>query len=68
MAQADTRHDANVYYVPHHSQWPFVGSVALFVTMVGVASWLNDDGWGKSTFFVGLVDAAARCCSSGSAT
>ena len=39
--------DANVYFVPTHSKWPFIGSIAMMVTMVGVASWLNDSSWGK---------------------
>ena len=36
MAHADNR-----YYVPHSSSWPIVGSVGLFITMVGVSNWLN---------------------------
>jgi cytochrome c oxidase subunit 3 len=46
---------ADAYYVPHGSRWPFVGSIAMFTTMVGVASWLNDAGWGKPVFFLGLL-------------
>ena len=52
---AHTAPDANVYYVPHHSSWPIVGSVGLFVTMIGVANWLNEHTWGKPVFFVGLA-------------
>ena len=48
-------HDAHVYYVPAQSRWPFAGSIAMLVTMVGVASWLNDAAWGKWTFFVGIA-------------
>jgi cytochrome c oxidase subunit III len=58
MAQTHT-HDADVYFVPHHSKWPFVGSIAMFVLMIGVASWLNDAAWGKWTFFVGIAMLAA---------
>ena len=47
--------DANIYFVPHSSKWPIVGSVALFITMVGVAFWLNEAQWGKWTFFAGLA-------------
>lgn len=47
--------DANVYFVPTHSKWPFIGSIAMMVTMVGVASWLNDSGWGKWTFYAGIA-------------
>ncbi|MBN6151344.1 cytochrome c oxidase subunit 3 [Xanthomonas sp. AmX2] len=53
MAQPTT--DATAYYVPSHSRWPFIGSIAMFVTMIGVASWLNDASWGKWTFFTGIA-------------
>lgn len=29
------------YYVPHGSHWPIVGSIGLFIMMIGVSSWLN---------------------------
>ena len=48
-------HNADHYYVPHHSRWPFLGSIALFIMMVGVANWLNGAGWGESVFFIGLL-------------
>nr|WP_298122596.1 cytochrome c oxidase subunit 3 [uncultured Pseudoxanthomonas sp.] len=51
--------DANIYFVPHSSKWPFVGSIAMFVTMVGVASWLNDATWGMWVFYAGLVMLSA---------
>ncbi len=54
MAHANTP-DANIYFVPHSSRWPFLGSIALFTTMIGVASWLNEAGWGRPTFFIGLA-------------
>ena len=54
-----SHHDANVYYVPHGSKWPVFASVALFVTMVGFASWLNEASWGKATFYVGLAGLLA---------
>ncbi|WP_031371301.1 cytochrome c oxidase subunit 3 [Lysobacter antibioticus] len=54
MAHAHTP-DANIYYVPHSSRWPFLGSIGLFTTMIGVASWLNEVSWGKPVFFVGLA-------------
>jgi len=56
MAQAHAEHhDANVYYVPHGSRWPVIASVALFITMFGFASWLNESSVGKPMFFGGLV-------------
>jgi len=54
MAHAHTP-DANIYFVPHSSRWPFLGSIGLFTTMIGVASWLNEVNWGKPTFFVGIA-------------
>ncbi len=54
MAQTHSP-DASVYFIPHQSKWPFVGSVAMFVTMLGVASWLNDTSWGKWAFFAGIA-------------
>ncbi|GAA4858128.1 cytochrome c oxidase subunit 3 [Luteimonas vadosa] len=54
QAHADT-HDNNIYFVPHGSRWPVFASVALFVAMFGLASWLNEATWGPAMFFVGLV-------------
>ncbi|HEY0504476.1 MAG TPA: cytochrome c oxidase subunit 3 [Lysobacter sp.] len=54
MAQTHST-DANVYFVPHSSRWPFLGSIALFTTMVGIASWFNEVSWGRPVFFIGLA-------------
>ena len=56
---AHAPHDANTYYVPHGSRWPVFASVALFVTMIGFASWLNEVSWGRTVFFVGIAGLAA---------
>ncbi|GAB2993614.1 cytochrome c oxidase subunit III [Arenimonas maotaiensis] len=48
-------HDADIYFVPHHSRWPFFGSIALFIMMIGVANWFNGVSWGQGLFFVGLL-------------
>ena len=58
-AHADTHHDQDVYFVPHGSRWPVFASVALFVTMIGFAGWLNEAGWGRTAFFIGLASLAA---------
>lgn len=52
MAQT---HDPNIYYVPHGSKWPIVGSIALFIMMLGAASWMNEVSWGMPVFFVGAA-------------
>ena len=51
--------DAAAYYVPHGSRWPVFASVALFVTMAGLASWLNEASWGRATFIAGLAGLLA---------
>jgi cytochrome c oxidase subunit 3 len=59
MAQAHAdHHDSAIYFVPHSSKWPVFASVFLFVTMLGLASWLNHVSWGKATFYVGLLGLA----------
>jgi cytochrome c oxidase subunit 3 len=55
MAHAHSTHDAGKYYIPHGSKWPIVGSVSLFVTMLGVASWLNGASMGPWVVLVGLL-------------
>ena len=57
MASADhsSDHSADHYFVPHHSQWPFLGSIGLFITMVGFANWVNGNDWGRMAFFAGLL-------------
>src|SRR5687767_1185303 len=42
MAHAAHAHDASKYYIPHHSHWPFFGSITLFVLMFGATSYLNE--------------------------
>jgi len=56
MVQADAQsHDKNVYFVPQGSKWPVVASVALFISMFGSASWLNEASYGKTVFLVGIA-------------
>jgi len=40
MSQAHA--DSGKYYVPHDTQWPIIGSIALFVLMLGAVSLLNE--------------------------
>jgi cytochrome c oxidase subunit 3 len=55
MAQAHTTHDAGKYYIPHGSKWPIVGSVSLFVTMLGAAALLNGADLAPWLLFAGLL-------------
>ena len=60
MANAPAElHDKDAYFVPHGSRWPAFASVAMFVLMVGFASWLNDVSWGPTVFYVGLAGLLA---------
>ena len=52
---AHAQPDANVYYIPHHSRWPLIGSIVMFTMMVGVANWFNGSDWGFNVFMVGLL-------------
>lgn len=57
MAQSAPNPDH--YYVPHGisqgSHWPMVGSVGLFTTVLGAASWMNGSGWGQWMMYVGFA-------------
>jgi cytochrome c oxidase subunit 3 len=56
MAHAHTEtHDPTIYYVPHGTRWPIVGSVALFSLVGGGALWLNGWGGGTVATILGLV-------------
>ncbi len=52
---AHTTHDADVYFVPKQSPWPFVGSIGMFTLAVGTANWFNGHLWGKTIFFIGIA-------------
>jgi cytochrome c oxidase subunit III len=55
MAQVHTAHDAGKYYIPHGSKWPIIGSVSLFVTMLGAAAMLNGVEIGPWLLLGGLL-------------
>ena len=43
------------YYIPHGSHWPVVGSIGLFLLMVGVSMWLNGSGIGQWIMYAGIA-------------
>lgn len=43
------------YYVPHSAKWPIVGSIGLFIMMIGAANWLNGNATGPWFFTVGSI-------------
>ena len=58
MVHAQTAHGGDKYYIPHGSKWPIVGSVALFVTMLGTAVLLNGSAVGPWILYLGLAAVA----------
>jgi cytochrome c oxidase subunit 3 len=52
---ATAHHDADVYFVPHYSKWPFVGSIALFVLMIGLINWFNGSDLSFWIFMAGTA-------------
>jgi cytochrome c oxidase subunit 3 len=55
MAHAAGAHDPHKYYIPHGSNLPFFGSVALFVLMAGAALYLSGVTGGGWVLLVGLA-------------
>jgi cytochrome c oxidase subunit 3 len=53
MSEQHAPTDHSKYYIPHGTQWPIIGSVALFTTMLGVVAWLNE-WFGPVLFIIGL--------------
>jgi cytochrome c oxidase subunit 3 len=47
-------HAENSYYVPHGTRWPIIGSIALFILMVGASTWLNGADIGPYMFAAGF--------------
>ncbi len=43
------------YYLPHGSHWPLIGSIALFMMMIGAALWLNEIGVGPVLLAAGAI-------------
>ena len=53
---SDTIHaNPGVYYVPHGTKWPIVGSFGLLFTLGGAALWLNEHPIGKPTMLLGVA-------------
>lgn len=45
----------NIYYVPHGTHWPIIGSFGLFFTVGGAALWMNEFGPGKFVMAIGIA-------------
>ena len=48
-------HAKDSYYVPHGSYWPIVGSIGLFITMIGASTMLNGSPAGKFMLLTGVA-------------
>jgi len=44
----------DLYYVPHGSKWPMVGTISLFITFLGGAMFLNEASGGGYLLILGL--------------
>jgi cytochrome c oxidase subunit 3 len=48
-------HAENSYYVPNRTTWPFTGSIALFIFMIGASMWLNGASAGPYILATGFA-------------
>jgi cytochrome c oxidase subunit 3 len=44
-----------IYYVPHGTRWPIIGSIGLFTLLLGTALWLNQVAAGSWVLALGAV-------------
>ena len=66
MSESTPLQEPPRYYVPHHSIWPIIGSIALFVTAFGGVSFIHqstekvaaEGSFGGPVFFLGLATIA----------
>ena len=47
--------NADKYFVPHASKWPFLGSITLFIMMLGVSTWFNGNANSYWFFLAGVA-------------
>ncbi|MCF6225312.1 MAG: cytochrome c oxidase subunit 3 [Xanthomonadales bacterium] len=48
-------HSKDIYYIPHGTKWPIVGSIGMFLLLVGASNWLNGSGSAQYMFYAGLL-------------
>ena len=48
------QHAEDLYYVPHGSKWPIVGSLGMVTMLVSAANWMNGSATAQWTFWLGL--------------
>lgn len=47
--------NSNTYYVPHGTRWPILGSVGLFLLMIGAAMMMNQSAGGRLIMTAGVI-------------
>ncbi len=45
----------DIYYIPHGTKWPIVGSIGMFLLMVGASNWLNGSDSAQYMLYAGLL-------------
>ncbi|MBS0591795.1 MAG: cytochrome c oxidase subunit 3 [Proteobacteria bacterium] len=55
MSDATAHANPGVYYVPHGTKWPIVGSFGLLFTLGGAAFWLNEHAAGPMVMALGVA-------------
>ena len=48
-------HAENSYFIPHGTRWPIMGSIGLFILMVGFATMLNGSAMGSTLMWIGTA-------------
>jgi cytochrome c oxidase subunit 3 len=49
------QHAEDLYYVPHGSKWPIVGSLGMITMLASAASWLNGSATAQWSFWLGAA-------------
>jgi len=49
------QHAENIYYVPHGSKWPIVGSLGMITMLASAAVWMNGSATAEWFFWLGMA-------------
>jgi len=49
------QHADNIYYVPHGSKWPIVGSLGMITMLAAAANWMNGSATAEWFFWLGMA-------------
>lgn len=49
------QHAENIYYVPHGSKWPIVGSLGMITMLASAAHWMNGSATAEWFFWLGMA-------------